>query len=173
MTDQPRRDGGGAGTPFPTSDYTGVPAISIMIGTNDSDGSSFGNISDIPAGSVHDYTDHNEYFQLFPNNFTANIALCIEYVQWKNPETEIHLITPPYRHNEAAGTQRITKLIPFLEAVARHYEVHLIYATYESGISYKGMHPTQGAYTYDGIHFNEVGNRVFGKFIAQKILSFG
>lgn len=172
MTDQPRRDST-TGTQFATPDYTGVPAISIMIGTNDSDGGyNFGSISDIPEGSVHDYEDHNEYFQLFPSNYLANIALCIEYVQWKNPETEIHLITPPYRYGPA-GTERITKLIPPLEAVARHYGVHLIYATYESGISYKGMHPTQGAYTYDGIHFNEVGNRVFGKFIAQKILSFG
>lgn len=168
-----RRNSATAGTAWPVIDFTDTACVTLMIGTNDSDGSSFGAVTDIPTTNFSDHATLAEYAALFPNNYLANIAFVIEYIRNKAPKAEIHIITPPYRYDTNAGTSRITKLIPFLEAVTRFYGVHLIYATYESGIGFKQMNGALNMYSYDGIHFNEQGNEVFGKFIAQKVLSFG
>lgn len=167
MTGQPNRQE--SGNFVTASDYTDVAGISIMIGTNHSwqTVSQLGSISDIPTSKVTDYTNDSEYWALFPNNFTANLALCIEYAKWKNKEMEIHLITPPYQVDAGEGAAHIAKLIPSLEAVAKFYGVHLIYGTYESGLAYKNL----DSYTYDGTHLNTLGNKVFGRFVAQKILN--
>ena len=155
-------------------DYTNLKCVTLMIGTNDSDSVTLGDIADLPTTSVQDYATLADYAALFPNNYVSNIALVIEYIKWKAPDAEIHLITPPYLYNTTAGgTTLITKLIPHLEAVAKHYAAHLIYATYESGLSFKLMRGDLDIYSYDGTHLNEHGNEVFGKFVAQKVLSFG
>lgn len=158
---------------WPVIDFTNTACVTLMIGTNDSDGSSFGAVTDIPTTNFSDFTTLAEYAALFPNNYLANIAFVIEYIKNKAPKAEIHIITPPYRYDTTNGTQRITKLIPALEAISRYYGVHLIYATYECGIGFKEMNGALNIYSYDGIHFNEQGNEVFGKFVAQKVLSFG
>ena len=168
-----KRDSSTAGTTWPAIDFTNTACVTLMIGTNDSDGSSFGAVTDIPTTNFSDYATLAEYAALFPNNYLANIAFVIEYIKNKAPKAEIHIITPPYYYDTVNGTQRITKLIPALEAVSRYYGVHLIYATYESGIGFKQMNGALNIYSYDGIHFNEQGNEVFGKFVAQKVLSFG
>lgn len=166
-----RRNSSTAGTTWPVIDFTNTACVTLMIGTNDSDGSSFGAVTDIPTTNFSDHATLAEYAALFPNNYLANIAFVIEYIRDKAPMAEIHVITPPYRYDNTNGTQRITKLIPALEAVSRYYGVHLIYATYESGIGFKEMNGALNIYSYDGIHFNEQGNEVFGKFVARKILS--
>jgi lysophospholipase L1-like esterase len=168
-----RRNSSTAGTTWPVINFADAACVTLMIGTNDSDGSSFGSITDVPSTNFSDHATLAEYAALFPNNYLANIAFVIEYIRNKAPKAEIHIITPPYYYDTANGTQRITKLIPALEAVSRYYGVHLIYATYESGIGFKQMNGALNIYSYDGIHFNEQGNEVFGKFIAQKVLSFG
>lgn len=168
-----RRNSSTAGTTWPVINFAGAACVTLMIGTNDSDGSFFGSIADVPSTNFSDHATLAEYAALFPNNYLANIAFVIEYIRNKAPKAEIHIITPPYYYDTANGTQRITKLIPALEAVSRYYGVHLIYATYESGIGFKQMNGALNIYSYDGIHFNEQGNEVFGKFIAQKVLSFG
>lgn len=168
-----RRNQPTAGTTWPVINFADAACVTLMIGTNDSDGSTFGSISDVPSTNFSDHATLAEYAALFPNNYLANIAFVIEYIKNKAPKAEIHIITPPYFYDTVNGTQRITKLIPALEAVSRYYGVHLIYATYESGIGFKQMNGALNIYSYDGIHFNEQGNEVFGKFIAQKVLSFG
>ncbi len=170
----PKRDSSTAGVVWSPIDYTDLKCVTLMIGTNDSNNATFGDIADLPTSSVQDYATLADYAALFPNNYVSNIALAIEYIKWKAPDAEIHLITPPYLYNTTAGgTTLITKLIPHLEAVAKHYAAHLIYATYESGLSFKLMRGDLDIYSYDGTHFNERGNEVFGKFVAQKVLSFG
>ena len=170
----PKRDSGTANIVWTPIDYANLKCVTLMIGTNDSDNATYGDIADLPTSSVQDHATLADYAALFPNNYVSNIALAIEYIKWKAPDAEIHLITPPYLYNTTAGgTTRITKLIPHLEAVAKHYAAHLIYATYESGLSFKLMRGDLDIYSYDGTHFNERGNEVFGKFVAQKVLSFG
>lgn len=174
-----KRDSATSGTAWPTKDYSNLYCVNLMIGTNDSDGSSFGNIADNPTGRVEDYPTTNDYWNLFPNTYVGNISLFIEFIRWKAPQAEIHITTPPYRNffNETSELwdqpERITKLIPYLESIARIYGVHLIYGTYECGIGYKHMHPNSIDYSTDGVHFTALGNEIFGKFIAEKTLNFG
>lgn len=169
----PRRNTSTAGTTWPVIDFTNAACVTLMIGTNDSDGSSFGVITDVPTSNFSDFGTLAEYAALFPNNYLANIAFVIEYIRKKSPKCEFHIITPPYRYDTVNGTQRIAKIIPALEAVSKYYGVHLIYGTYESGIGFKEMNGALNIYSYDDIHFNEQGNEVFGKFVGQKVLSIG
>lgn len=164
MTGQPNRQ---ESTSYTAPDYTNVSGISIMIGTNHSwqDPADLGSISEIPTTKVTDYENEAEYWALFPDKFVTNLSLCIEYVKWKNKELEIHLITPPYQTDATEGANKIAKLIPSIEAVAKFYGAHLIYATYESGLAYKNL----DTYTYDGTHLSTLGNKVFGNFVANKI----
>lgn len=166
MTGQPNRQE--SGNEHTAPDYSNVSGISIMIGTNHTwqDPSTLGSISEVPTSKVTDFTNPNDYWALFPNKFVTNLALCIEYVKWKNKELEIHLITPPYKVDATEGANNVAKLIPAIEAVAKFYSVHLIYATYESGLAYKNL----DTYTYDGTHLSTLGNKVFGNFVANKIL---
>ena len=166
-----KRDSSTASTVWQTKDWSNLDCVTIMIGTNESSGGDKGTISEIPTDTIYQHLDNpTAYFESFPNKMVTNIALCIEYIKWKAPKTEIHLITPPYRYGSVPQKDW---LIPHLEAVARYYAVHLIYGTYESGISIKGMRGADNIYSYDDTHFNEHGNEVFGKFVAQKVLNFG
>lgn len=166
MTGQPNRQE--TGNEHTAPDYSNVSGVSIMIGTNHTwqDPSTLGSITEIPTSKVTDFPNQNDYWALFPNKFVTNLALCIEYVKWKNKELEVHLITPPYKVDATEGANNVAKLIPSIEAVAKFYSVHLIYATYESGLAYKNL----DTYTYDGTHLSTLGNKVFGNFVANKIL---
>lgn len=174
-----KRDSATSDTVWETKDYSNLYCVNLMIGTNDSDGSSFGDIANNPTGRVEDYPTTNDYWNLFPNTYVGNISLFIEFIRWKAPQAEIHITTPPYRNffNEPSGLwdqpERITRLIPHLESIARIYGVHLIYGTYECGIGYKHMHPDSIDYSTDGVHFTALGNEIFGKFVAEKTLNFG
>lgn len=171
----PKRDTATASKVWPVKDFTDLACVTLMIGTNDSDANItiMGNIDQLPVGKVQDYADPNEYWNLFPNNYVCNIALFIEYIHWKAPEAEIHICTPPYRNQTGVNDEaRITKLIPLLESVARLYGVHLFYGTYECGIGHKHMSAEYGVYSNDGVHFTQLGNKVFGKYFAQKVLNW-
>ena len=173
---QPKRDVATSGTVWETKDFTNLACVTLMIGTNDSDAGigTMGDISQIPSSKVQDYVISNDYWALFPNNYLCNIALTIEYIKWKAPQVEIHICTPPYRNQTGVSDEtRITKLIPLLESVCRLYGVHLFHGTYECGIGYKHMSAEYGIYSPDGVHFTQLGNEIFGKYFAQKVLSFG
>ena len=168
----PKRDNPTAETVWATKDYTQCAAVTIQIGTNGYNG---GALSDIPLGNISDYTNPLEYWALFPAlNYYSNIGLCIEYIRSINSECEIFLITPPYRHITSDGVvdtpERMSYLIPMLKEIADYYSVKLINSMQESGIGFKYMKPNI-KYSYDGIHFNELGNKLWGKYIARKILS--
>lgn len=186
MTDQPSRTS--AGEVFATPDYSDVDVVTIMIGTNDSahivgsnpSSSAWGGLDSIPVGTPQTASDTNAYFQSFADTYTGNVAMCIEFVRWKNPNIEINLITPPYRYGSGAtpdvenyGTGQIAKITPILKKLSDFYSCNLIHGTFESGIGYKDMPHGGGLYTYDGIHFNALGNDIFGKFIAQKLITRG
>lgn len=170
----PKRDSATSGTVWPTKDYTNLACATLMIGTNDLADMSMGSLADIPTTNLTDYANPLDYWALFANTYIGNIGLIIEYIKSKAPKAEIHIVTPVYGYYASLGPESTQSLIPHLEAVTRYYGVHLIYGTYESGLSYKLMNPTAlNAYTYDGVHLNVLGNEVFGKFLAQKVLNFG
>lgn len=163
----PKRNSSTEGTVWPTKDFTTCSAATIQIGTNDSH---TGTLADIPTGDISDYADPLEYWALFPSNYVANIALCIEYIKSKNPECEIFLITPPYRNVSGDTPSRMANCLPFLRLLSEHYSIPLINSMQNSGIGFKYMKPNI-KYSYDGIHFNALGNKLWGKYIAQKILN--
>lgn len=168
----PKRDNPTVGTVWPAKDYTQCAAVTIQIGTNGYNG---GALSDIPLENISDYADPLDYWSLFPAlNYYSNIGLCIEYIRSINPECEIFLITPPYRHITSDGVvdtpERMSYLIPMLKQIADYYSVGLINSMQESGLGFKYMKPNF-KYSYDGIHFNALGNQLWGKYIARKMLS--
>lgn len=165
-------------TAWGAKDLTDLACFTLMIGTNDANlGLLAGSLDQLPNGKFQDYATANEYAALFPNNYLCNIALLIEFVRWKSPKCEIHIIAPPYRNRPTPSSDLPSKMInviPYLESVCRHYGVHLIYGIYECGIGYKDMSPLPNkTYSYDGVHFTKLANEIFGKFVAQKVLSIG
>lgn len=170
----PRRDSGTASYTWLEQDFMNLASVTLMIGTNDSNYNTWGSVDTLPTGTLADYTTPAEYWALFPNDYIGNIALVIEYIKSKSPKCEIHLVTPiqggveDNRPNYGIVTAR-THMIE----VAKKYSAHLIDAQNESGLYPKSMRGELNIYSYDGTHLNEQGNEVFGKFLAQKVLSFG
>lgn len=166
MTGQPSRDPATAGWTFPVIDYSNVAGITIMIGTNDASPSAtdqtIGSIADIPTGRIEDVSDKNAYLQSFPNTFYGNLGMCIEYVKWKNPNTEITLITSPI-NGQFPNEMRQMRLHQI--EIAQYYGVNLVDAQNLCGISLKDI----PKFTYDNLHFNESGNLKFGEYVARQI----
>ena len=172
----PLRNSVGANT-MPAKDITNVACVTLMIGTNDSDGaiSSLAEMANLPSDTdnVYGYPDPLNYFAKFTNSYIGNIALCIEYIQWKSPTAEIHIIAPPHLYNGASGRARILQLQEPLKAICEKYSVHFINGTVESGISYKLMNPALGIFSTDSTHLTVAGNKLFGEYVAAKVLSYG
>lgn len=177
-----KRDSATAATVWPVIDFTLTNTVFIMIGTNvlaHPLGVRWGTLASIPLGSVYAATTPLAYFESFPDDFIGNMGVVIEYIRWKNPKAEIHIVSPPYQSSgetdpasENYGTGRALKITPLLTDLCAYYSCHFIKGTSESGIGYKGMNSTTGVYTYDGTHFNALGNEVFGKYLAQKLIHF-
>jgi lysophospholipase L1-like esterase len=168
-TDQPNRQevGGAAINP----DYTGVVAVTIMIGTNDiASPGTIGTLADIPTQSLQSLpftsaggasiTTANEYWALFPNTFYGNLGLVIEYIKYRNSKTLIYLISPP--HQNGADMAVISTA---LAAIAKHYSVRFIHAQDEAGLEKKQL----TKYSYDGTHLNTLGNELWGKYVGHRL----
>lgn len=166
-----RRDSATAQITWATPDFTDLAGVTLMIGTNHLDDQNIGVLADIPTQSFDDYVNKNEYWDLFPNNFIGNLAFIFEYLRWKATDVDIYVITPPYDGTETTTVNRVDRIVDLTAQVAKHYAVKIIYATYETGISAKEMRGARNIYSYDGIHFNELGNKVFGEYVSKAILS--
>ena len=167
----PKRDPVTAGWTWPVKDFTDLKCVTMMFGTNDLADMPMGSVDELPTTNLTDYSNPLDYWALFPNTYIGNIALMIEFIKSKAPSVEIHFISPPYAYNTTLGGPDLTaSLILHLEAVTQLYSVHLIYGTFESGLSYKLM-KSNISFSYDGTHLNTLGNELFGKFVANKVLS--
>lgn len=165
------------------TDYSDADIVTIMIGTNS--GIYVGGVAskkeDIPAiygatvktiadgGSIvygeQTISTLEEYWNLFPNSFHGNLALCIEWVQWKNPNAKIYLITPPANNIGEWRGFIYSEVRPALYEIAHHYGVEVIDAQVNCGIS---MHNLLD-YTFDGVHFNQDGCKKWGNYIADQL----
>ncbi len=159
-------------------DYNKCKAICIQIGTN---GNVDGDINkDIPNISIYDITaypyiynnpngtiteatvnNEEDYFKkLFPNTFYANLALCIEWVLWKNPNCKIWLITiPPNNRKNYIQTREA------LIKIGELYSIPVIDAQANSGISFRNI----TKWSKDNIHFNLIGNELWASYIAREL----
>lgn len=165
------------GTPTSIPNYENIDFITIQIGTNGGVGiSTFYDIPMIIGNTVLDLpfeykgatiNTEDEYWALFPNRFYSNIALCIEYVQAKNPNTKIFLITPPITKflglDYDCGIKKVRKA---LIEIGEHYAVPVIDAQVNAGIWLHNIYKC----TIDGTHLNEFGNKLWGTYIGEQIL---
>lgn len=161
-------------------DYTDVAAVTIMIGTNDagSSGNITGSLADIPPQRVQDVPfttaggaaidTPDQYWALFPNTYYGNLALCIEYVKWKNPLTVIYLISATQR---PAGVGVVN---PPMEAVvvamtniSRYYALQYFDATHECGLDLKSI----DSWSMDKLHPNDaLGVPRLGNYVGYRVL---
>jgi lysophospholipase L1-like esterase len=153
-----------------------------MIGTNGGVGDS--TISDIPKiqgdtiatienGGTISYNGEeistiDDYWALFPNNYYGNLALCIEYVQWKNPDCKIYLVTPlaTHQHGLKFEDNGIRKVKKAMLEIGEYYGVTVIDAQANCGINWHNIYE----YTTDGTHLNVNGNQKLGAYIAQQMI---
>ena len=153
---------------FPTLDYTDIDVITIQIGTNLGLG---GTLDALPAESAYDipfttsggvYVDTIEkYWDLFGTSNIEVYAKILEFLNYQNDSVKIFIITPPIIDQEGRGEEMRQQC----KELANHYYVEFVDAIGESGMSAKWvMH-----YTSDGVHLNEKGNEIWGKYIARKI----
>jgi lysophospholipase L1-like esterase len=151
--------------PSTEPDYTLFDAIVIMIGTN-FDASGYGTIADIPTDSYLDipatYADETTYLNTFPDKFYSNVGMCIEYVKEHNENCRIYLVTPPY---ETTGDSKTLR--DHIIAIGEHYSIPVINAIDNAGLEEKQWLK----YSYDGTHFNTLGNEIWGNYIGEQLNS--
>lgn len=163
-------------------DVSNADACVIMIGTNGGVATSV--FDDIPiiigdtvetianGGSIT-YNDNeistvDEYWALFPDRYYSNLAMLIEYIQWKNPTCRIYLITilpTAFRGLTLDGGHTLVRKA-MLE-IGAYYGCTVIDAQQNCGINLHNIHQ----YTYDGTHLNELGNFVFGNYVADALMN--
>ena len=159
-----------------TPSYDGIAAVTIMIGINGGPG---GDVSKIPTISIYEslaaieagnplvyegitINTYLDYFNLFPDEYATNVALCIEWIRWKNPEIDVYLITTP----QSSG--RPTYPIPLREitiSLGLYYSIEVLDAYAECGVTSK-QEPILYA---DNIHLNNAGYKKLGAFLGNKM----
>ena len=154
-------------SPTYTPDYTACDLVTIEIGSNAD--SSLGSMASLPQ-STYTVADlpftynsttistEAQYWALFNNDTYGNIALCIEWVKWKNLSTKVVLISPPF---PTAG------LATLLKALSAYYCVPLIDAAANTGISAQYL----SRYTRDGLHLTQQADEIWGKYVAYQLLA--
>lgn len=142
--------------------YDGIDFVTIQIGTND-EVAPTGTLSDIPNEVV---TGENkvQYFNSFANTFYGNLSHVIEWIQYNNNSIMIYLITPPPSAQENLNNNAITHRNALIE-LSNYYNIPLIDSHKNAGICQKYM----SRYSYDGTHFNLLGNELWGKYIGSKM----
>ena len=166
------------GGQYAAIDYNQYAAVTIMIGTN---GGVSGNLNnDTPDISIYDINsfpyqyeaegktissatlnEANDFFKLcFPNTFYGNIALCIEYIRWKNPNCQIFLITipPNNRGNDISVRTGIFNICDKLG-------VPVIDAQCRAGLARYNL----SFFSIDRTHLNVKGNELLASFIANEL----
>lgn len=188
---------GVSGSTPPTIDYTGIDAVLIQIGTNTLP-QGMGSVSaDIPDMCVNDLPNdisaQNPYLysesgktissaslesqedffrKCFPNTNVGNIALCVEYIRWKNPACKIYLVTiPPHK---GSSNQDPVAMRTALVGIGERMSVPVIDTYANSGcalynITQWAKHETVGNVDFY-VHFNATGNDMWSTCIADYLM---
>ena len=173
-------------------DYMKYQAVVIQIGTN---GGASGNIdNDIPDIGIYDIGSYPyeysssgktigsatvnepiEFFtKCFANTYYGNVALCIEYVRYINPNCRIFLTTIPPDVVVNGTTRTIANsnnVRNAILALAVKMGVQVIDARENAGLSLTNVM----YWTKDGSdngtkqHFNEKGNEMWASYIAHEL----
>lgn len=154
-------------------DFSIVDVVTIMIGTNDFGQSTayWDSLASIPDTSV--YTKDvalstKDYFATYSTGtFASTVAKAIEYIKYKNPSIQVFLISSP--HQTRDSLLNVSKHRHVYKGIAEKCGAIYLDATDSAGLSRKEI----SQWSYDAIHLNAFGNKVFGTWLAQKIASVG
>lgn len=123
---------------------------------------------------THTFTDVEDFFKLcFANSYFGNVALAVQYIQWKNPNCRVFLVTIPKNIGYAnyKGINNCIKVlgeklsVPVIDA-ANGAMVTQENITYWSKDSWEFDTNTN---RYRLTHTNEKGQKLWGGFIANGI----
>lgn len=101
----------------------------------------------------------NKYLKT--GNYLGKMALLIQYIQTENPNCKIVIVTPPM-NNRGTGWNLAEIRLRELKSLCDYYNVMLINAYKNTAINKHNLH----IYTYDLLHFNELGNKMHGEYIG-------
>lgn len=153
-------------------DYTDAAACLIMVGANADPGGA-GDVAALPAQTVSDlpyvdggtdYTTVHEHLDRFANDYVGNVACLLEYLQHTHPQMTLYLVVPPPSPGRAHLADRRDKL----QAIGALYGVPVLDGYTESGVSPR---VSTRFFEADRIHLNTMGNAVFAKWLARRMLS--
>lgn len=144
------------GFTYTAPDYTNIDAVTLMIGHNQSVGSS--TINDI--SSISD-------FNLYPDTFYGNICRSIEYILSQKSTIKIYLLAPiqstnsVYINNTAAATTAMIE-------IGKKYALPVINLQHTSGLHFRNL----SMWTTDGTHPNVEGSKMIAEVTARQMLSY-
>lgn len=167
------------------SDFLGtlehVDCVVINIGTNDFTNGNFDN--DIPKfnfttieNALNGGFEYNgeqidtleKYWGLFANTWYGNLAMLIEYIQWKYPMCQI-LLTPPTSNSclgDDDGRNPHTMKVK-MEKIAELYGIKVIDVIQGLGINKRNNH----LWRVDYCHGNNARNEKVGRYLAKQIFN--
>ena len=167
------------------SDFLGtlehVDCVVINIGTNDFTNGDFD--KDIPKfnfttieNALNGGFEYNggqidtleKYWGLFANTWYGNLAMLIEYIQWKYPMCQI-LLTPPTSNScleDNDGRNPHTMKVK-MEKIAELYGIKVIDVIQGLGINKRNNH----LWRVDYCHGNNARNEKVGRYLAKQIFN--
>lgn len=175
--------------PIRNPDYTNATAVIINIGTNggvtgtaessipqinnatDLQGNPLSNlnVNNVIANGIiyngNTINTANDYWNLFSDNWYGNVALCIEYIQWKNPYTQIFLLPPCVSSIQSSSSNSAESIYNAMKIIGEIYGVHVIDINNSIGINRRN----ESLYRVDYVHGTNQRNEMVGKFVANYI----
>ena len=148
------------GNTYPTIDFSNIDVVFIMIGHNCSTNlikieGGTSTIDDIPV-------DDTDFKDFVTTSFYCNVGSCIEFMQNKNSNIEIILLTP-LQSNNAVYIRSTSIAKKALYDLADFYSLRIIDVHGRSGIYRKNA----SLYTTDGTHPNNIGTDIIRDVILN------
>ena len=114
-------------------------------------------------GNVIDSAD--DYWALFSNDNYGNIGLVIEYIQSKNPKTQIFLCPPPVMpERPMTAPNSAWTLSEIFKELAHFYGANYIDTISGININQKNSYH----FTYDGVHGLPIRDEMYGQYVAKQ-----
>lgn len=172
-----------SGADYSEKDYQSFDAVVIQIGTNGGVSGSIDN--DIPDIGIYDIASYpyeysasgktissatlnnaKEFFtKCFANTFYGNVALCIEYVRYINPNCRVFLTTIP--HN--IGFANFDTVRNAILNLAAKMGVQVLDAGAYAGLGVWNITDWSKDTGSSKTHFNEKGNEMWAAYLANEL----
>lgn len=108
-----------------------------------------------------------DYWNLFANDWYGNVALCIEYIQYKNPKTQIFLLPPTYSSIVDSNPSSAVSISNAMKELVEFYGINYINTLHGIGINRRNEYLYRGDY----VHGTNERNEIVGKYVAKQLFS--